>query len=531
MNERLARLAAIVRADFLIRLRRPSTAVVFVLLSAVPYLWIPDPSSGRALIQMGGARAVYNSAAIGMATAMLGTIFIGLFGFYVVSNALRRDLLTRCGYVIASTTMRGSEYLLGKFAGNAVFLSVFTAGFMVVSMVMVLVRGEAPLEPWVFVRQYLLLLPPSIALVSALAVVFECTPLLRTKFGDVLYFFVWVGSLGAVVSLLETTSAPRWIVYLDYSGMGLVFQQLKQHYGTGSLAVGSSTFDAAKAPVVFEGLRASGAWVAQRLIATVWPVLLLPLGRMFFHRFDPARVRATGHERARRSWLGRLNLVSRPVARALAAIGMRMAAAVKAPFLRAAITDAMVAIGQLPLIAAGIVAFVIATLATSDAGSLFTGTLPLAFAAAAVAVSDVASREKRAGTTALVFAAPSLRTGFVVWKFASALLLAAALLAVPLGSAVVTRPGMAVALITGAVFIVAAATALGVISGNPKAFLVLFLTFWYVVMNDKGQSPALDFAGWFGTATPAVAGAYAALAALFLAAAQLFHRRELARRW
>jgi hypothetical protein len=43
-------------------------------------------------------------------------------------NALRRDILSRCGYVIASTTMRNSEYLAGKFAGNVVFLSVFTAG-------------------------------------------------------------------------------------------------------------------------------------------------------------------------------------------------------------------------------------------------------------------------------------------------------------------------------------------------------------------------------------------------------------------
>ena len=33
MSERLYRLAAIVRADVLIRLRRPSTAVVFLLLS------------------------------------------------------------------------------------------------------------------------------------------------------------------------------------------------------------------------------------------------------------------------------------------------------------------------------------------------------------------------------------------------------------------------------------------------------------------------------------------------------------------
>ena len=62
----LQRLAGIVRADFLIRLRRPSTAIVFLLLSAVPYLWIPDPATGRPLMQIAGKRALYNSATIGM---------------------------------------------------------------------------------------------------------------------------------------------------------------------------------------------------------------------------------------------------------------------------------------------------------------------------------------------------------------------------------------------------------------------------------------------------------------------------------
>ena len=50
--------------------------------------------------------------------------------------------------------MRGSKYLLGKFAGNVVFLAVFTAGFMITSMAMVLVRGEASLERWLFAKRY-----------------------------------------------------------------------------------------------------------------------------------------------------------------------------------------------------------------------------------------------------------------------------------------------------------------------------------------------------------------------------------------
>ena len=44
-------------------------------------------------------------------------------------------------------------------------------------------------------------------------------------------------------------------------------------------------------------------------------------------------------------------------------------------------------------------------------------------------------------------------------------------------------------------FTSAAATALGIVSSNPKTFIVAFLTFWYITTQDKGASPSLDFAG------------------------------------
>ena len=106
MSASLARIAAIVRADFLVRFRRVSTVIVFLLLSAFAYVWVPDPSTGRTLIQINGQRAIYNSGAIGLGTASLGMIFVGLFGFYVISNAIRRDVVSRCGLVVASTPMR-----------------------------------------------------------------------------------------------------------------------------------------------------------------------------------------------------------------------------------------------------------------------------------------------------------------------------------------------------------------------------------------------------------------------------------------
>jgi hypothetical protein len=531
MSERLHRLAAVVRADVLIRLRRPSTAVVFLLLSAIPYLWIPAPSTGRTLIGINDARAVYNSAAIGMGTALLGTIFIGLVGFYVTSSALRRDVLSRCGFVIASTTMRGSEYILGKFAGNVVFLSLFTFGYMATAMAMVLVRGEAPLEPLVFAGQYLLLMPPAIVSVSALAILFECTPLLRTKFGDVVYFFLWVSLMGVVASQTEGGKAGGWAAYFDVSGMGFTIQQLKVLYHTDSLSIGASTFDPKKAPLIFPGLQFGWQWLLPRIVSTLWPLSLLAVARVFFHRFDPARVRVTSNEKSRTSWLGRLNFLSKPLARLFVRLGQSVASLPGVPLLfRTAMTDALTTIAAFPLIVIAMAGFAIAALVSNPA-SLFAGVLPIAFAACALALADIACREKRSGTTALVYATPTLRARFVAWKFASSLLVALAFLGIPLLRAIALRPTSAITLLVAIAFVAAASTSLGIVSANPKTFIVAFLTFWYIAINDKGATPSLDFAGWFHRATPSVSLAYAAVAVAFLVLAQLFHAWELRRKW
>jgi len=66
-------------------------------------------------------------------------------------------------------------------------------------------------------------------------------------------------------------------------------------------------------------------------------------------------------------------------------------------------------------------------------------------------------------------------------------------------------------------------------STNPKTFLVLFMTFWYVVVNDGGHLPALDFAGWSGIETPPVLAGYLALSIAAVVTAELFHRADLRR--
>ena len=65
------------------------------------------------------------------------------------------------------------------------------------------------------------------------------------------------------------------------------------------------------------------------------------------------------------------------------------------------------------------------------------------------------------------------------------------------------------------------------ISGNPKTFIVLFLTFWYVVVNDSGKTKSLDFAGFYGTPSMGVIAMYAGIAIAFVVAAAIVHRARL----
>ncbi len=513
------RVGAILRTDVLIRFRRFSTAVVFLLLSAFAYVWLPAPSTGRTLIQINGQRAIYNSGAIGMGTASLGMIFVGLFGYYVISNAIKRDIVSRCGLVAAATPMRSIEYLLGKFLGNIVFLGTFLGGFMLFSMAMLLVRGEARLEPLVFLRQYLLLTPAAIVLVSAVAVLFESIPWLSGKLGDVLYFFLWMGFISAVVGNEVNGGKWNWARCIDFTGFGFMIHQMQHTLHTDSIAIGSSPFDPTKPTIVFNGLNMTPDWIGPRVVSILLPLCLLPVAAFFFHRFDPVRL-GPSVGRTSRTWLGKFQSLVKPLSRRVIRPLLILP---RRPSLGTAVwADAILTMTLSPL---ALLAFVGATI-LSVAG---TKTLPVVFAILAIVISDMASRDVRAGTVANLYAVPGLREKFVWWKFGATLVFSLIFCAAAIFVTASRHPDRLGALIVGIIFVVAMATMLGTVSGTSKTFIVAFLSFWYLVVNDQGETRLLDFAGRYGSASNLTVLIYAALGGIAIVLAHVISRLRIAR--
>jgi hypothetical protein len=417
--------------------------------------------------------------------------------------------------------MRSGEYLLGKFLGNLTFLATFVVGFMLSSMVMQLMRGEARIEPIVFIEQYLLLAPPAIVFVSAVAVLFESIRWLSGKFGDVVYFFFWAAVIGLVAGNEASHGRIPWARSFDFTGFGFMIHEMQHTLHTESVSIGASPFDPTKPTIIFPGLTLTREWIVPRLISLLAPLLLLPVAALFFHRFDPVRTgRASG--KGHRNWLSRIQNLFKPLSRrAVALLGTPGGGG---SLIGAMWVDAVLTFTLYPFVFVAFVAITIINLFVPPAT-----TLPVVFAALAVIVSDVATRDGRAGATASLRSISRLRENYVWWKLGSTLLLGLLLCAAPILRTISHGPLQLAALLGGIFFVASAATALGIATANPKTFIVGFLTFWYVIVNDKGASPRLDFAGFYGHSTVNTILLYAAISVIALVLAQSFYRARLAR--
>jgi hypothetical protein len=510
------RLAAVAAADVRTRLRRPGTGVLVFASAVGACLAIPDPATGNGLLSIGGARALYTSPALAFATAVLFMLPLSLLGFYLVSNAIERDVRTRMATVLAASPVGSAEYLLGTLAGNVALLGTATLGVMTAAMAMQVVRGEGPLEPAAYLVDYAFVLVPCIAWVAAVALVFECAPGLSGRVGDVAYFFVWTLTIMLGAEPWRKAGAPiSWLGRcLDYTGLGYVIGEVERLVGSREFTVGYGGVDVTKSPVTFPGLVLTPEAVATRAMSLALPALLFPLALALFRRFDPACTRSLG--RGRRSVGAILASATRPIGRPALALLDRVS------------PDAALAFRVRPplvLLAAASAVLGVAL----PTGAVRQGVLPAVFALLSVALADVATRERGAGLAGVVLSAPRRREGFARWKLATAAAVALVLAGVPAVRLLVTEPRAGVSALIGVAFLAASAVALGIATGSPKAFVGLSLALWYLALNARSHAPALDYGGWWASATPAVQAGWLAATALAAASAVVVHRVRLAR--
>lgn len=523
----------LVRADFLERTRGYGFLIVLGLTVWAGYLFVPPAGASYAAMALGDYRGVYNSAWVGAMVAIMTSLFLTLAGFYLVKDAVARDERTGVGQIIAATPLSKVLYVLGKAASNVAVLAAMAGVLAVVALAMQLIRAEdVRIDLWALWSPFVLIVLPPLAVVAALAVLFETVRFLRGGFGNVSYFFLWIVVIVAGAILPSQGAAgPRPVN--DLLGINIPLAQMtaaaKAAYPAydGAVTIGiSAAKSGALAMQTFEwaGMAWTPAQAAGRLLWGGAAAGLALLAAMFFNRFDSSQARpatAGRDERGQTIDDGRRPASKGPAAQPAGAIGLaeripdtlpagsgpagararapfvsRLAPLPPARFSLLALTRAELRLllkGQRWWWHAGALGLIIAGLAVPPQTARQI-VLPLAWIWPVLIWSGLGSREARHATGAMVFSAPRplARQLPAAW-------LAGVVVALTAGSGVLltlARTGDAAGLLawaTGALFIPALALALGVLSGGSKLFEVLYTAWWY--SGPLNGVAGLDFMG------------------------------------
>lgn len=534
-NHAILRLWAILRTDVVLRLRRTSTLLLIALVCLLAYSIIPDPASGRGLIVINGARSLYNTAAISFATSMIfALIGIGLFGFYMVSNTIRRDTDSRVGNVIAATPVQSWEYIVGKFLGNSAFLALITVVYGAAMMIMYAIRAEAPFELLIFFRTYLQFCFSPIIFVSVTALVFESLPVLSGRIGDVAYFFLWGLALALPSAQIDgilkhhnigtgLNDVPL-IAYCDVLGIGSGMASIKAQISQPmtNFSLGASPFNAALPPRALTEVSIPMDWLIAKMIASFVILSGLVIARLTFHRFDPTTARASARH-SRRNIIALINTALKPLSRLNLGIWELLGvASYRVPFFRAVVAEILLLVTIKPITLIALVGVNLFALLLPFA-VVKSVLLPIASLVFVALCADCALRERHSGASALAFSMPDIKSGFVWIKFTAVWLLGVLFMGVALTRMIAVHPSSCISLIVSVVLLSAGAVGMGIAAGSPKAFMVSALLLFYVSLNSGATTPALDFGGWYGTATSEVQIGYGLSALGLLGAGYLVH--------
>ena len=194
LNSRI--LFQMAKADFLERVRGYRFLIVLGLAIAAAFFFVPSDDSGWVPVDLNGYRGVYDSAWIGAMIGLMSSLYLALFAFYAIKGSISRDVETGVGQIIASTPVSKQLYIFGKWLSNFAVLFIMVLIVVIAAGVLQLVRGEdMKIEVWPLVAPSLIIALPVMALVAAIAVLFETIKSLRGGFGNIVYFFVFLFAL------------------------------------------------------------------------------------------------------------------------------------------------------------------------------------------------------------------------------------------------------------------------------------------------------------------------------------------------
>ena len=275
----------IVYSDYLQRTRSYAFLITLAIALYAAYAFMPAPDAAYTTVRVNNYVGVQNSAWTGYVTAMMSCTFICWIGFYLINSGIQKDIQTGVGMIIATTGISNFKYLLAKALSNFLVLTSILGCAFLMSIALFFIRQTGyAFEPLQFIIPYLVIAVPSIFFFSALAVTAEVF----------LYRFSVLQNIGAFfffcfIISLQLKVAPAFDI-LGVKPVTIAMEQTVLHQHKVNAVVSSMGFNFSKKSsirhFIFNGVNWPVSIILSRIIVGCSGLLFVFLSSFFFHRFD-----------------------------------------------------------------------------------------------------------------------------------------------------------------------------------------------------------------------------------------------------
>lgn len=473
-----------VKYDYLQRIRSYRFLIIMAVSLVLGFLFIPAPDASYETITIGAYKGQYNSAWVGVVSAIMASTFVSLLGFYVINNSLKTDIYTKVGQIIATTQVNNFRYLISKVVSNFLVLAtmVFMMALMNVGLFFMYNTGF-DFDPLQFILPYLLIPIPAMFFIASLAVVLEVIFKEKSTLQNIGYFMLFG------IILVQTTQNDDTVI--DPFGTKLATTEMIAQVNAFSgediehqLNIGFRIGDQQnRTTFIFEGLQFSLLDVGSRIIWILVAVLLTLSISPFFHRFNlKERLNTKKKEKAMDlPPLADLDLTILPKAEISYALW---------PLLK---TEFLLLIRQGNRWLWGLNLIGMALLAFLDLESTHIMILPILWFLQVGRWSELTTKEQFYNVHQFTFAAYKPLS-----RVYAAQLLAGVVLAVLLASPLIIRHlialdfAKAIGPILGSIFIIGLSALSAMVSQGKKLFEVLF---FFIMYGNINRLPFLDYFG------------------------------------
>lgn len=491
---------SMIKADYQQRTRNYSFLITLAITVFATYSFIPSPDASYTTFSIGKYQGIHNSAWVGHVTALMTTVMLSLYGFFLVNSGIKKDIETQVGQLIAITPITNFHYLTVKLLSNFLLLFTISAFTFLISIALFLFRSQGyAFNLTDFAIPFLLLPLPAIFVVSAIAVAGEVFLPKSTVLQSIVYIFLY----GTIASSINNSHQyTKKDAVTDLFGSRTVTNSILNTVNTqfqtkeNSVNIGYLFNNKIHQSFEWKGMTWPAIFIFSRLLWIAAALLLVYISSFFFHRFDFEQ-RVSKKSKTKDMIIENLPVIIPEMINRAALPAIKTAYGIF-PFIKIELL-LLIRKGSVWLWVLNAGAWISLCFIPVSAAHLYV--LPILWFLQVTRLSDLATKEKTNRLHYFTYASykPLLR------------MLPAQILAGTIGMLVLALPVIirylisgdlfaAASIINGAAFIVLLAVAMGIVSDGNKLFEIVFFLLTYAVIQ---KIPGTAYLGTVSANEPA----------------------------